>query len=115
MLIPFYALSIVMQLAVAVTEPVPDFDVEPTCLAAARAVPEQRRDIVDCIAQERGARDELEKKWAQFAASDRDRCAGVARIAREPSYVELLTCLDIARSAQGLPDERNGLTTGEGE
>jgi hypothetical protein len=115
MLVPFVALTIVAQLAAAAAEPVPDFDVEPTCRAAERAAPSMHEDMAGCIAQERSARAELASKWSHFRPADRDRCIGLARVAPEPSYVELLTCLEIASAANALPEERESLTTGRGQ
>jgi hypothetical protein len=64
-----------------------------------------RHDIDICIADEQGARDQLVKEWAQFSGTAKDRCV---RASREylPSYVELLTCLSMARDAKGLPEEK---------
>jgi hypothetical protein len=77
--------------------PVPHLDIAPTCRAAAAAAGACRRD-------ERRARDRLEDSWTDYAAIQRKRCASVARMGGAPSYVDLLTCLEMARAADSLPD-----------
>jgi hypothetical protein len=76
--------------------PVPHLDIAPTCRAAAAAVLPCRRD-------ERRARDKLEASWTGYTADQRKRCASVARMGGAPSYVDLLTCLEMARAADSLP------------
>jgi len=48
-----------------------------------------------CLADERGAQDELAKRWTQFPAAERVRCSTLSGIGYQ-SYVELLTCLEMA-------------------
>jgi hypothetical protein len=56
-----------------------------------------------CVKEERGARGMLLKQWSQYAPSDRANCRQVEETAGAPSYVELLTCLQMAASAKKLP------------
>jgi hypothetical protein len=74
---------------------VPNLDVRPGC---------QATDIADmsqqtCLEDERAARDDLMKEWGQFPAQDKAMCADQSKN-YHPSYVELLTCLEIARDAK---------------
>jgi len=52
-----------------------------------------------CLRKEREAQEQLRQKWATFRASDRSYCTKLASLGGVPSYVELLTCLDVAQSA----------------
>jgi hypothetical protein len=54
-----------------------------------------------CIKDENDARAELARKWAKFKPGDRKDCAaqGAAPV---PSYVELLTCLEMSDEADAL-------------
>jgi hypothetical protein len=48
------------------------------------------------------ARDTLASQWSGFAAADRANCVRVEETAGAPSYVELLTCLQMAQAAKKL-------------
>lgn len=76
----------------------PLFDPRPGCggVEALGLTNEQRE--ADCLADEEQARDELKKRWPEFSAASRTECSQEIRIGGPPSYVELLACLDIARS-----------------
>jgi len=51
---------------------------------------------------EQQARDALQQQWSQFAAADKANCLQVEETAGAPSYVELLTCLQMAVAAKKL-------------
>jgi len=74
---------------------VPNLDVRPGCQAADIADMSQQT----CLEDERAARDDLMKEWGQFPAQDKAMCADQSKN-YHPSYVELLTCLEIARDAK---------------
>ena len=73
----------------------PVFDVKQECRAPASVTPGQR-----CLGDEQSARAELTTKWSSFADGDRGHCIGEATAGGSPSYVDLLTCLEIARDAR---------------
>jgi hypothetical protein len=82
---------------------VPTFDVSRTCRAEAADAPATREG---CMRDEQKARDQLAAEWGQFSAADRTNCVQPAvDISGVRSYVELLTCLQIARDARKLPKE----------
>jgi hypothetical protein len=88
---------------------IPTFDVETHCRdIAKRAAPLADADI--CLRKERAARDRLARQWAGFAAADKAHCLELSRMA-EPTYTELLTCLELAREVRNLR-ERERSTTG---
>jgi len=90
----------------------PKFDVERTCRPAAAAGVLPGRDSSACQNDEKGARDKLQQEWAQFSATQRNQCAGFARLGSAPSYVELLTCLEMAKQSSELPPESKAETVG---
>jgi len=93
---------------VLVADSVPKFDVERTCRAAAvSGVP--GRDSTSCQRDEQDARSTLQQDWTQYSSIQRSRCTGLVATGGPPSYVELLTCLEMAR------DVRNMHTDGEGK
>ena len=57
-----------------------------------------------CTRDELTARDQISKQWAQFSQTDKTRCIRLATLGSEPSYVELLTCLEMSRDARKLPE-----------
>lgn len=90
------------QLTIAVADPVPTFNLEPTCRAAADGVTGIKQDMAVCLDDENGARAELGKEWSEFAPGDRAMCARMAARGGSPTYTELLVCLQMARDAHKL-------------
>jgi hypothetical protein len=98
---------IVLGLAanVVLAAEVPTLDVSRTCRAES-AADADRSASASCMADERKAREQLAKEWEQFTVSSRTNCTQDATgIAGVQSYVELLTCLQIARDAANLPKQ----------
>jgi hypothetical protein len=92
---------------VAVADAVPNFNLDPTCRAAGEGVIAGRTKE-SCLRSENEARDHLRAQWAEFPATDRVHCAQSTGTGGVPSYVELLTCLEISKQARDLPDETVG-------
>jgi hypothetical protein len=65
-----------------------------------------------CVEQENAAKAELQKTWSTFAAGDRERCTGLATAGGYPSYIELLSCVQMARDARNL-EEKYKTETGQ--
>jgi hypothetical protein len=61
-------------------------------------------DAAGCLADERGARNELEKQWAQFSPALRQRCVATTETGGHPSYVEVLVCLQMGQDAAQLDE-----------
>jgi hypothetical protein len=89
---------------VLAADSVPKFDVERTCRSAAAAgLP--GRDSAECQRDEQDARSKLEKDWSQYSAAQRSECDGLVKTGGAPSYVELLTCLEMAKQSKELPED----------
>ena len=56
------------------------------------------------MAQEQKARETLASQWTQFAPQSRTNCTQ-EQFGATRSYVELLTCLQIAKEVKSLPKE----------
>jgi hypothetical protein len=94
------------QLVIAVADGVPKIDVKNTCRNAAAVTGTLTRQAIDtCIADEQSAREELVKNWAQFPAAARANCVHTSTDYL-PSYVEVLTCLSMARDVKNIPEEK---------
>lgn len=86
------------------------FGVERACRpAAAVGLP----GAAACQHDENDARTKLEHEWTRYnAAQRRSQCEHFAGLDRAPSYVELQTCLEIAKQAAELPEEAKAGTVG---
>jgi len=78
---------------------------------AAEAAEMPGRDSAACQRDERDARSSS-RDWAQYNAAQKSQCAAFAALDRAPSYVELLTCLEMAKQAQELPPDSKADTVG---
>ena len=99
-LLPVLLLSSQIVLA---ADPVPKFDTGPSCRSAGAAVVMATRDTAACERDENNARATLEKEWSQFTPSDQASCVRLVTLGGGPSYVELLTCLELAKQVKELP------------
>jgi hypothetical protein len=101
---------------VMVADGIPTFDVKQTCRGTEVAAIFPGRNMETCIQSEQSALEQLRKAWAGFAAPDRAECVGLARMSGPPSYVELITCLEMRRDMRRIratsPDapEQTGTT-----
>jgi len=59
----------------------------------------------DCTGDEERARDELATRWTQFEPAKRTHCTQVSSMSGFQSYVELITCLEMADQAAKLPKQ----------
>jgi hypothetical protein len=80
---------------VAVSDTVPKFDTVRECRFEGGSTDEFGR----CSQDEAAALEQLKANWTQFTGVDRSTCLSVATVAGFASYVELLTCLEMAREA----------------
>jgi hypothetical protein len=104
------SLALGVALLHAAADGVPNLDVEAGCRAAARMGDQLSLDstLRQCLADERGAQDQLEKQWSQFAPALRQRCLATTETGGSPSYVEVLVCLQMAQDAARLDEPASG-------
>ena len=88
---------------VLAADPVPKFDTGPICRSAGAAAVMGTRDTAACERDEINARTTLEKEWSQFTPSDKARCGRLVTQGGGPSYVDLLTCLELAKQVKEIP------------
>jgi hypothetical protein len=84
---------------IAIADSVPKFDVAREC----RSEGGSKAVLEKCIEDESAARDQLQPLWIQSSTADKATCVGETSIDGTPSYVELLTCLEMARDAKKTP------------
>ncbi len=86
---------------------VPTLNVAPSCHAAADALMHRgKHGATVCLQDERRARAKLQKQWLSFSRAERAHCRQLTTLGGSPSYVELLTCLQIAKAARALPIDK---------
>lgn len=76
----------------------PHFDIEATCKSTARSevALSDVSPVKSCLTSERGAEADLKKRWNQFPGSAKSQCTKQFQAGGFPSYVELITCLELA-------------------
>src|SRR5215813_11357631 len=107
-------LALAGTLLFTVADDVPTLNVESGCRAAARMGDSLSLDTTlrQCLADENGARDQLEKQWTQFPPALRQRCLATTETGGDPSYVEVLVCLQMGRDAAQKEDPLGGSRPG---
>jgi hypothetical protein len=75
----------------------PHFDIRAVCTLERNAGsgPVSRASYRGCLANERAARRTLTMRWRAFAGNERRVCRAESEIGGAPSYVALLTCLQL--------------------
>jgi hypothetical protein len=81
-------------IATAVAQEVPRFDISRTCRAE-EPLAQDKAAVDSCMADEERSRDQLTRQWGQFPTDIR---MPLMLLSRNRSYVELLTCIQIAQA-----------------
>jgi hypothetical protein len=109
MLIPFSMIALSTQLVMTVADGVPKFDIARGCRVDSTQAFDLsvglNETVKRCVADEQQALTKLQTQWSQFREPDRTQCTGEANIGGTPSYVDLLTCLQLANDARQLPKQ----------
>jgi hypothetical protein len=88
-----------------VADRVPEFNIGPSCHASTTVSAMANRDENSCKADENKARSQLEQSWAQYTPTQRNHCTQLSTLGGPASYVELATCLEMAKAASELPHD----------
>lgn len=102
------------QLVLVAADGPPRLDIEHTCNSPGRASVSQEAGSDGCLRSERSAGDELRKRWGQFSGSAKTQCSQQSRAGGFPSYVEMLTCLELASGSVPVTSPTNRATAGQG-
>jgi hypothetical protein len=96
MLKPLGLLILALPAATAAyAEEVPRFDIKAICGAAPSIGQSAQATDRGCIHDETQARTQLEQQWPGFKTNRRNACVQEVSIGGPPSYVALLTCLQM--------------------
>jgi hypothetical protein len=96
--IALVVISLGSQIGLAVAYSPPRLNAGPSCDAAARGAISLGRNK-DRMSDERDAKDALTKTWSQYSRVHKTQCVGMTNRGGPPSYVELISCLDIMKDA----------------
>ena len=99
-MIPVTALIVASSLIGVAADAVPTLKVEPSCRAAGIDGMVTGRTSESCMNDEKSAREDLAKAWSSFSAADKSHCLSMVSTGGGPSYVELLSCLEMSRDAK---------------
>jgi hypothetical protein len=97
---PFAVLAVMSLLvlpafASARVEKVPTLAIEGSCHdAESYGLTEPEQTYKNCMLDENVAKQQLEKNWSQYKAATRRQCIAAGAFP-SPSYVELLTCIEM--------------------
>ena len=80
-----------------VADGVPRFDIAASCEAAGKSSTGIGRPVSACREDEEKARTALETRWAEYPARARTTCTEGASLGGPPSYVQLITCLEMTK------------------
>jgi hypothetical protein len=80
----------------------PILNMGPSCDAAAAAAISLVRNKQECMSEEGAAQDSLTKNWSQYLPADKTLCVGMVSKGGPPSYVELLSCLEITKNVAAI-------------
>ena len=81
----------------AQAQQVPRLDIEATCRAEKPLVAGDPNPYEGCMRDETDAERQLQAMWSSAAAGHRERCGQEAQLGGTPSYVDMLTCLEMAQ------------------
>jgi hypothetical protein len=104
-MMPFAAFALGSSL-ITMAADVPTLKVEPSCKAAGAAGLMMGRTTESCMNDEKSAREDLVKSWSSFSGDDRTHCLSMVSTGGSPSYVELLSCLEMSRDAKKIAEGR---------
>jgi hypothetical protein len=77
----------------------PKLDIKATCRRAQPLSAGEKSAYQSCLDDEVQAQKQLSHKWSSFKAAARTTCTQETRIGGAPSFVELLTCLELDKQA----------------
>jgi hypothetical protein len=102
-----------LQVVSALADGPPKLNIGSSCDAAAKGAVSAGRDKEACLGDELDAQEMLARNWAEYSRAHKTQCVAMTTQGG-PSYVELISCLDIMRDADairkaapffGLPDQ----------
>jgi hypothetical protein len=86
---------LLLESASAWASPPPTFDAQAICRRQQVLLDSPKTHYQGCLRDESDARNEMIKSWSTFKPGAQTMCAQETKLGGRPSYVELLTCLEL--------------------
>jgi hypothetical protein len=96
------ALALGAQSMIAHADTPPKLNMTPTCNAASSYAGLADRDKTACMSDENDALGALKKNWPQYPSAAKTDCVGMVKTGGPPSYVELLSCLEMMKDVAAI-------------
>ena len=96
--LPFAVAAILATAVPAFADTVPNLDVERTCRSSqvANTSISDQANYDGCLRSEREAKKEAERQWGTYSSAAKRQCENQFKAGGFPSYVEMVTCLELA-------------------
>jgi hypothetical protein len=100
--ISFSMIVLTSQMVVTVADGMPNFDIARSCKLDTAATTGLTVDqsMKSCVSDEEKAKQQLAGQWSKFPAPGRASCTSQESVGGTPSYVSLLTCLQMGQWAR---------------
>jgi len=85
----------------------PRIDIEATCRSAPALTAEDRDPVQRCIRDEEEAQRQLQSVWTGATAANRQTCEAETQVGGSPSYVDVLTCLQMSDGSISTAPQRS--------
>ena len=93
---------------ILVAEQVPHLQYQASCRGAIEATKAAGgRNENACLNDEMAAEATLHQEWKHFSSDQRDHCLRLQSAGGSPSYVELLTCVELGKAVKDLKAKRS--------
>jgi len=93
---------------ILVADRAPQFEYQATCRGAIEATKATGgRNENACLQDERAAQATLRQEWQQFNSDQKKHCLRLQSAGGSPSYVELLTCVELGKAVKDLKAKRS--------
>lgn len=96
LIVSLVSLSLAAGPIVPIADGPPRFDIERSCRQVADPGMGVGRPAGACRDDERKAQEQLQRQWTSYPAASRNTCVEGASLGGPPSYVQVLTCLEMA-------------------
>ncbi len=88
--------------APALADSVPRIDFGKVCRSTS-GTPVNKDQLKTCLDSEGKVRDELSQNWSKYSVASRAQCTTGIQTAYHPSYIELISCLEMANPGLAKP------------
>ncbi|MHB2210117.1 hypothetical protein [Methylobacterium sp. CM6257] len=110
----FALLTLALAPVPARADAVPNLDVERTCHSAqvTNTTISDQANYDGCLRSEREAKKEAERQWDNYTPAAKRQCQDQFKAGGYPSYVEMVTCLELASGTVPTQSNEGGRAVG---